>query len=964
MIEILGWVFDFGDIVAGGVRGLAYALMAVGIVLVYRSSGVLNFANASIGAMGGVLLSLFARHYGWNYWLSILIAIAAGAALSAAVELTVVRRLFKAPRLVLFIATLGVAQLVFVLTIKIIEVSGGSAIPTAFSSAPGARFSVFGLFDFPLRVELAGGVTLLARDLSILILAPLAILVLSLFLTRTKLGLAVRASADNPDAAQVFGISVKRTSTVVWTIAGALSVLTVALVAPYPDFPTSAASTDPLSFTLLLRVLAVALLARMRSLPLAIVAGVGVGVVEIVVLRHYPTSQQVFDLCLFALVLVTVLVAGRRSAPADSWSLVPRVDAVPARLRELWWVRRLDLFAGLLGMALLAAIPVLTNDPGNLAIYTEVLIFALIGLTITMLTGWAGQLSLGQFAFVGLGALVTMTLRSNEGWPFLPALAVAVAVGVVAAVIIGIPALRIRGLYLAVTTLAFSVAAASWLFKEDFLRQRGEDGALLTSVPGQAPLELGWLDLSGRRAFFWTCWVVLAVALVVIGHLRRTGVGRALIGIRENEDLAAACTVSSTRMKLFTFALSGGLASLAGGLMLMNSTGFSATTEFSPSESTRVVAIAIIGGLGTLAGPVLGALWVIGIPAVFDNSTVVPLLTSGIGLLVLLMYFPGGLVQLLDQARGFLLGIAERRLPEKTPPLVVPPITLPVPVRGTRGLAATPGRPVLAVEDVSVRFGGRLAVDRVSLAVMPGEIVGLIGSNGAGKSTLMNAIGGYVPATGRIEVLGRDVAGMAPHLRHAAGLGRSFQSSTLFGELTVRETIKLALEARERSGLASSLLALPSSGASERRKNGDANDIISFIGLGRYADTMVSVLSTGTRRIVELATLLASEAKMILLDEPTGGVAQRESEAFGPLLRRIRVELDASMLIIEHDMPLVMSISDRVYCLEAGRLISAGTPDVVRHDPLVVASYLGTDPQAIERSDAPAPSPLIGQPLS
>lgn len=960
MIELLGWTFDLGDMVAGGVRGLAYALMAAGIVLVYRSSGVLNFANATIGAMGGVLLSLFARHYGWNYWLSLAIAIAAGAALSAVVELTVVRRLFKAPRLVLFIATLGVAQLVFVLTIQIIKVSGGTAIPTAFSSAPGARFSVFGIFDFPLRVEPIDGVVLLARDMSILILAPIAILALSLFLTRTKVGLAVRASADNADAAQVFGISVKRTSTIVWTVAGALSVLTVALVAPYPDFPTSAATTDPLSFTLLLRVLAVALLARMRSLPLTIVAGVAVGVLEIVVLRHYPTSQQVFDLWLFGIVLVTVLVAGRRSTTSETWSLVPRIDAVPERLRTLWWVRRMDLYAGVAGLLALAAIPLLTDDPGNLATYTEVLLFGMIALTITMLTGWAGQLSLGQFAFVGLGALVTMTLRTNHGWPFIPAVLVAVAVGVVAALLIGIPALRVRGLYLAVTTLAFSVAAASWLFQEDFLRERDENGVVLTSVSGQSSLEFAGINFSDRRTFFWLCWAVLAVALLVVAHLRRTGIGRALVGIRENEDLASACTVSPARMKLFAFALSGGLASLAGSLLLMNSTGFDVSTEFSPSESTRIVAIAIIGGLGTLAGPILGALWVIGIPALFDGSSVVPLLTSGIGLLVLLMYFPGGLVQLLEQARGFLLRIAARRLPPAAPAPAIAPTHRPVPVRGARGLVVPMDRPALVLDEVTVRFGGRTAVDQVSLAIMPGEIVGLIGSNGAGKTTLMNAVSGFVPSTGRIEVLGHDVAGRPPHRRHEAGLGRSFQSSTLFGELTVRETIQLALEPRERSELVASLLAMPSSRSSEKRKAIDAGEIISFIGLGRYADTMVSTLSTGTRRIVELAALLAAEAKVILLDEPTGGIAQRESEAFGPLLQRIRIELDATLVIIEHDMPLVMSISDRVYCLEAGRVISSGSPDEVRHDPLVIASYLGTDPQAIERSDAPTGS-LITQ---
>ena len=162
----------------------------------------------------------------------------------------------------------------------------------------------------------------------------------------------------------------------------------------------------------------------------------------------------------------------------------------------------------------------------------------------------------------------------------------------------------------------------------------------------------------------------------------------------------------------------------------------------------------------------------------------------------------------------------------------------------------------------------------------------------------------------------------------------------------------VALEARERSYLVPSMTALPPSPRSERRKRADANDLIDFLGLGRYADEFVANLSTGTRRIVELGSLLAVDAKVLLLDEPTGGVAQRETEAFAPLIVRIRRELDAAMVVIEHDMPLIMGISDRVYCLEAGRVIAEGTPGEVRDDPLVIASYLGTDERAIRRSDA------------
>jgi ABC-type branched-subunit amino acid transport system ATPase component len=243
-------------------------------------------------------------------------------------------------------------------------------------------------------------------------------------------------------------------------------------------------------------------------------------------------------------------------------------------------------------------------------------------------------------------------------------------------------------------------------------------------------------------------------------------------------------------------------------------------------------------------------------------------------------------------------------------------------------------------------------VDRVAIVAHPGEVVGLIGTNGAGKSTLMNAIGGFAPAEGVVEMLGTDVSGHSASARARVGLGRTFQAARLFPELTVRETVQVALEARGRTGLLSTALFLPSSSRAERAMASDASDLIDFLGLGRYADGFVAELSTGTRRIVELAGLLALDAQILCLDEPTAGVAQRETEAFGPLLKQIQQELHATMIVIEHDMPMIMALSDRVYCLEAGQVIAEGSPDEVRNNPLVVASYLGTDTRAIDRSDS------------
>jgi ABC-type branched-subunit amino acid transport system ATPase component len=263
-----------------------------------------------------------------------------------------------------------------------------------------------------------------------------------------------------------------------------------------------------------------------------------------------------------------------------------------------------------------------------------------------------------------------------------------------------------------------------------------------------------------------------------------------------------------------------------------------------------------------------------------------------------------------------------------------------------------------------VKFGKRVVVDHVDLQVGAQETVGLIGANGAGKTTLMNAVGGFLRSDGVVILEGRDVSRASPPRRAALGLGRSFQQARLFADLTVRETVQVALESGAHAGPIAVGLGLPRARRFERAKRSQAEEIIAFLGLGSYADRFINELSTGTRRIVELACLVAVEPHVLCLDEPTAGFAQRETEAFGPLILRVREELHASLLVIEHDMPLVMGISDRIYCLEAGRVISEGTPEWVRRDPKVIASYLGTDEQAIARSGtaAVASTPNITDP--
>lgn len=257
----------------------------------------------------------------------------------------------------------------------------------------------------------------------------------------------------------------------------------------------------------------------------------------------------------------------------------------------------------------------------------------------------------------------------------------------------------------------------------------------------------------------------------------------------------------------------------------------------------------------------------------------------------------------------------------------------------------------LAVVDLTVRFGGVQALDAVSIDVRAGETVALIGSNGAGKTTLMDCVSGYVrPTSGRVVMFDSDVTGLSPELRPYVGLGRSFQDARLYPGLTVLETLMVALERHAPTSLLAGLFGLAE--MNERAKREAAQEYVELMGLEAYAEKRAGELSTGTRRIVDLACIMAQRPSLLLLDEPTAGIAQRETEAFGPLLVRLKEMLDVAVLLIEHDMPLVTSLADRIYAMESGRVIAAGRPADVVSDERVVASYLGTTDAAIRRSGA------------
>jgi ABC-type branched-subunit amino acid transport system ATPase component len=482
------------------------------------------------------------------------------------------------------------------------------------------------------------------------------------------------------------------------------------------------------------------------------------------------------------------------------------------------------------------------------------------------------------------------------------------------------------------------VISHDWLYHQTWI----SENPLATTVTSPS-LGVGLGRPDSQLAVYYVALVVLALAVLMSAALRRSSPGRLFLAVRDNERASAAFGVSPAAMKLAVLAVSGFFSAVAG-VLWADAWKAVSTTQFTPDVSIAILAIPVIGGLGSIGGAVAAAVLLYGLAfflgpelqGLFGDlgqNLGFSLFLAGSGVVITILHFPHGIA-----------GEAQKRWQRYLDGRAA---------QDERARAAVDEDLPLRVRGVRVHFGGVVALDEPDIVVHRGEIVGLIGTNGAGKTTLMNVISGVIRADrGSVQLFGNEVIDLAPDLRAPFGLARSFQDASLFAGLTVRETIQVALAQRHKIGILSAMIAAPWVRGTERRMRRAADDIIARFGLPAWADARTSELSTGTRRICDLAAQVAAEPQLILLDEPTAGVAQREAEAFGPLLRQIRDELDCSVLVVEHDMPLLMGLCDRIYALEAGAVIAEGTPEEIRDNPRVVASYLGTTEAAIGRSGA------------
>jgi ABC-type branched-subunit amino acid transport system ATPase component/ABC-type branched-subunit amino acid transport system permease subunit len=929
-------------IALGSIIGITYGLLAVGLVLVYRSNRIINFAHGEVGAFAAAIFGLLTVKYGLPYYVILPLGLLIGAATGATAEVAVVRRLRNAPKLMSIVATLGIGQFLVVFGLVLNSQAGAGSL---FPQPP--WLPVFEL----------GALRVTQAYTGMLVFGPVAVVLLAIFLKYSRYGLAIRSAAANPEAARMAGIPAARMSALAWALAGALSAFTAILTAPTRGF-TSGETFGP---GLLLRALAAAVLARMNSLPIALAGGLALGVIEQLLLWNRPQSGLV-EVVLFAIILLTLLIQkqrGGREEEKGSWAAVQALRPIPVALKQLWIVRNLGLLVGLAALAVALVLPMFISNSSSITM-VSIIGFAIVGLSVGIITGLGGQLSLGQFAIAAVGAWASYEVSSRIGHFELSFLYAGLA-GALASLIIGLPALRIRGLFLTVTTLSFALVMPAFILQQGFVLGDGVDPG--RPVIGDTPLDTG-------KLYYLFALPVLVLTVLLARNVRNGGFGRLLTAVRDNEEAARAFTVRASLVKTQGFLLAGFFAGV-GGALYGHALSRIGSSTFPTSASIAVVVMTVIGGLSLLSGPIIGALFIIGVPAFLPLDSA-GIAASNLGQLLIIMYLPAGLGGLAEPIRDKIVKALGRRAGIDVEAAYSEVATAAgstgaprvrertVPVKPAERLRP-PGSVLLQADGLVKSFGGVRAVRGVSFDVRSGETVGLIGPNGAGKTTTFELLGGFTKAdAGRVVFEGQDVTSMGPEARGQLGMIRSFQDAGLFPTLTVEETIRLSLERLYPTRFFSSIAGLP---GNERQKQQLVDDLLGFMGLHSYRTSQIQQLSTGTRRITEIACLVALQPTLLLLDEPSSGIAQRETEALGQLLVDLKEQLQLSLLIIEHDIPMIMRLSDRIVAMADGEVIASGTPEHVRNDPAVVEAYLGGDVRAIERSDSvpaqrPEPSPV------
>ncbi len=868
------------------------------MVLVYKSSGILNFAQGAIGMFGAFAYYELRDQRGWSPAIAVLVGIAIAAAAGVVVEILVVLTMRKATALARVIATVGVMATLLGL----------------FSERYHDTFLITKGFIPNGTITLPGDITLGQDRLWLLGIAVVVTLVLAVVYTVTRFGAATTAVAENEIATAALGWSPDRIALVNWGAAGGLAGFAAILLGPIGGL-------SPTLLTLMvLYGMAAALVGKFSSFPLTLAGGLIIGVAESEIGR-YSTTPGVASAAPFIVILVLLLVRGR---------------ALPLRGELFERAQRVGNGAvrpvvALVGAAITLVLIWTVMPVSWVDATTTTMITAMLALSLVVVTGYAGQLSFAQLSLAGIGGWAAAQLVAKHGWPFEAALVAGALAAVPVGLCVALPALRVRGANLALATLGLSVVLVNVVLSSERIAP--------TVRIGEARLfgiDIGAIDHPER--FATAVLGFLALSMIVVSNVRRGRTGRKLLAVRTNERGAAALGVSVFAAKLYAFALAGVIAGL-GGVLTAYRFPNANIHSFTVLGGINLVVFAVIGGIGYVFGAVLAGMAVpggVGSQLIHDlgftNINKWLTILAGVGLLIVLHQDPNGQAHLMVRRwRRHLSRLSPRRH-----------VDAPV-VDSDDAVTVAPR--VLEVRDLAVRFGGVVAVGGVSFRVEPGEVVGLIGPNGSGKTTVLDAITGFVSYTGSVSVDGAPLEGWSPSRRARAGIGRSFQSLELFDDLTVRENLQAAADSRG----AWSYLTDCARPAHSPLRGAAARSVHEFE-LVALLDEEPTNLPYGMRRLVAIARAMAAEPSVLLLDEPAAGLDERQATELGTLIRALAQSWGVGVLLVEHHVDLVMSICDRVLALESGGLIAEGSPAQIRVDPAVVEAYLGEPDPATDSS--------------
>ncbi len=942
-------------------NGGVFAALAMALVVTYRSSGVLNFATGAQALYAAYTYSLLRNGQlldpipgltptigigsDLSFWPALLVTLAIQAVLGALAYLLIFRPLRNHRPVAKAVASIGLMGL---LTAIVSYQVGSTSEILVNPIFPQNHLSFLGVTISVDRLWLAATIIGLG-------------VVLTVLFRYTRFGLATRASAETEVGALVSGLSPDRIALVNWIISFMVCGLAGILIAPLVPLV-------PGTYTLfIVPALAAAVVGRFHSLGWAITAGLGIGALESLSVYvngvHPGFPAGAGELVPLVLVLVVLAVRGQ-TMPSRGTLLQVSLGRAP---RPHWRVA-----TTVVGTAVgLAAIFLFTGND-RAALYSS-FILGVISLSLVVVTGYTGQISLAQVTFAGVSAYILSTFANSWGIPFPIAPILAALVAAAAGVVIGIPALRVRGLMLGVVTLTFAAGVEAIWFNNNSID--GGAGGLAIPTPRLFGMDLGIGSGKGfpRPAFGVLCLVVLVLVALGVSWLRTSRLGSAMLAVRADERSAAAAGINVVKIKLIAFAIAAFIAGL-GGALLAYQLGNVTFQDFDAYLGLVAFSIVVVAGITSVSGGILAGI-------ISSGGILVALISSGvgsggvdnwygvvagIGVILTVIFNPDGVVGpthlFLEQRRvrgvlarpeGALVPSLRTRTAAETHvsipmaatpagPTGAPPLS-PVEAEpgtlvgsaagvGSNGHAQAQGNgasgPLLQVRKLTVRYGGVVAVDDVTFSVEAGQIVGLIGPNGAGKTTTIDALCGFHPYDGVVTLAGQDVAGYSPHRRAALGLARTFQLAGVSDDLTVEENVQVG----QHRAAAHDPTALTT--------------ILDELGLVEMRDLQVSMLSQGQRQLVSVARALAGAPRLLLLDEPAAGLDSTESLWLAERLRAVR-DTGVTILLVDHDMSLVLNLCDTIDVLDFGALIATGTPEEIRANELVSTAYLGATHQRL-----------------